>query len=43
MTLLKVLNLVFDNLQILSYKCLLLAYIILDISKMTANLVRCCL
>ena len=36
-------NFVFDNLQILFYKCLLLAYIILDISKMTANLVRCCL
>lgn len=27
------LNFVFDNLQILFYKCLLLAYIILDISK----------
>ena len=33
------LNFVFDNLQILFYECLLLAYIILDISKMTANLV----
>ena len=38
-------KLLFDNPQILLYIyiSLLLAYIILDISKMTANLVRCCL